>query len=104
MTIEQLQAELTSVKAGYEQLDRNWHAVHEAAMSTIERVVGLPAEYEGGRLNAIADVFDKLQVEREAVLKFGRENCHSGVNAERHRMALELLVLMGDRPEAREAK
>ena len=45
---------------------------------------------------------DAMRTEREAVLKLCRENCHSGVNAERHRMAHELLVLMGDRPERTE--
>jgi len=44
----------------------------------------------------------ELLREREAILKLCREACHSGVNAERHRMAHEVLVLMGDRPERTE--
>ena len=40
--IHRLEAELAEVKAGYHLLDRNWHAIHEAAMNAIRNAIGLP--------------------------------------------------------------
>lgn len=37
-----LERELASVKASYRQLDRNWEAIHEAAMRPIRETLGLP--------------------------------------------------------------
>ena len=71
--IETLKDELASAKAGYERLNKLWHEIHELGMETIREAVGLPAEYPGGRVQAICERIAKLK-RLEAAVRRLRED------------------------------
>lgn len=65
--IKQLREEVASVKRGYDQLDKNWHAVHESAMTAIRQMFCNPDA-------TVPEICEEIGKLREKLTRVNQEN------------------------------